>query len=230
MSTIDKILVYDTETSGLRPPPDDGVVEHAWIEIDEHYNEIEQVHSLINPGVKISPSAAGVHGITDDMVADAPSMDQFMIGIRGDELRTKSVLIVAHNAPFDLKFIAPYCGEVDTCCTLKLARKAFPESPDHKLPTLMHYLGITKKGTHNALDDVLTCLAVLKKCGEALGLDLQGLYDLASYKEPVTPETPIPFGKHKGTPLGKLNRGYVRWLLKNATELDPDIRRILVSI
>ena len=38
-------------------------------------------------------------------------------------------------------------------------------------------------------------------------------------------DTPMPWGKHKGTPIGQVPRGYMQWCLDNADALRPDIRR-----
>lgn len=222
---MDHLLVYDTETAGLTL--EEGVVEHAWVEIDDHFNIIDQVHSLINPPGDISPSAAGVHGITKDMVADAPSMEEFM----GDRFIDKHILVIAHNAAFDLKYIAPHAKKASKLCTLKLARLAFPKDPegqpegyvpppDHKLPTMMYYLGLAKAGTHNALDDVHTCLQLLKRCCEKLNLTLEEAFELCN--KPVLVKK-IEFGKHKGKKLTELPRDYVTWLL-GTDNLDENLR------
>lgn len=229
---MDHILVYDTETAGLSL--EEGVVEHAWLEIDDHFNILNQMRTLIKPPGAISPSAAGVHGITLEDVKDSPTMDEHMRVVRGDAFADKHVLIIAHNAPFDVKYIAPYCGKVSKLCTLKLSRLAFPKSdeaegqpdgyippPDHKLPTMMFYLGLKRAGTHNALDDVHTCLQLLQACCDKLGVDLEGAYNLCNV--PIVVKK-ITFGKHKGKKLKDLPRDYVSWLLNSCDNLDENLR------
>lgn len=227
---MDHILGYDTETASLELK--DGIVEHAFVEVDDDLNVIGECHSYITPPGPISPSAAGVHGITKKFLEEqnAPSVEQFWEG-KGLPFKDKKVLMIAHNAPFDAKYLAPFVGELETLCTLKLARFAFPidpegqpadyvPPPDHKLPTLMHYLELPVKGTHNALDDVHTCLQLLERIGQKLGMTLEELYHLS--KKPLLIKK-MPFGKHKGTPLKELPRAYITWL-KNLPDLDENIR------
>lgn len=210
----DHILVYDTETASLAV--EDGIVEHAWIEIDDNMDEIERVQSLIKPEGPISFSAMGVHGITEAMVADAPTMDDHLAG----RFWTKSILMVAHNAQFDAKYLRPHCGMLDTICTLKLARIAYPDAPDHKLTTLLRMLDLPVIGAHNALDDVSTTRGLLLACAHTLNLDLEGLYELC--KKPQRVEK-IGFGKHKGTKVVNLPKDYVKWLLKQ-DNVDANLR------
>ena len=79
-----RYIVGDTETSGLSASP--GVCEIAWAEIDEQGNVLDLQHSLIDPEVPICPAASGVHHITDDMVADAPTMEEFFTVANYDQI------------------------------------------------------------------------------------------------------------------------------------------------
>ena len=229
----DHLLIYDTETAGLTK--EEGVVEHAYVEIDDNFNVLGQMHTLINPPGDVNPSAAGVHGITKDMVKDAPSMDKFMREIHGDRFAGKVVCIIAHNAKFDLKYIEEYCGRAKTLCTLKLARLAFPKDtegqpegytppPNHKLPTMMFYLGLTKAGTHNALDDVHTCRQLLIACCKKLGITLEEAYHLTN--KPMLVKT-VPMGKHKGKKVKEVPLDWIEWALANMENMDEDLRYTL---
>lgn len=210
----DHILVYDTETASLDVK--DGIVEHAWIEIDDNMDEIERVQSLIKPEGPISFSAMGVHGITEAMVVDAPTMVEHLAG----RFEGKSILIVAHNAQFDQKYLRPHCGKLETICSLKLARLAYPDAPDHKLSTLLRMLDLPVIGAHNALDDVSTTRGLLLACAHTLNLDLEGLYELC--KKPQRVEK-MGFGKHRNKKLSALPTDYIQWLLKQAN-LDDNLR------
>jgi exodeoxyribonuclease X len=233
---MDHLLVLDTETASISK--EDGVVEIAWVEIDDNFNVLSETCAKINPPGAISPGASGVHGITKDMVKDCPTLDQFMAGNDGRLLRDKVILVIGHNAAFDIKYIEDYAAKVHKLCTLKLARLAFPKDPegqsewyspppDHKLPTLMYYLGLQVKGTHNALDDVYTCLQLLQKCCEKLGVDLEGAYALCN--KPVLVKK-MEFGKHRGRKLAELPKDYVTWLLNSCDNLDENLRYSLEQL
>lgn len=221
---MDHLLVFDTETTGLGL--DAGVCEVAWVEIDDDMNVLDKQRSLINPGVPISPAASGVHRITDDMVRDAPTLHDFLNGaIPG--IGQKTVLMIAHNASFDAKFLKPHVGALETMCTLKLARQAWPESPDHKLSTLMFFLQLAIAGSHNALDDVMTCHGVLKLGCHKLGLTLEEAFYLLRKPREVTH---MPFGKqHKGRLLTEVPTDYLKWCL-TLENLDSDLRASIEKI
>ena len=212
---IDKIIILDTETGGLAPPTA-GVVEIAYIEIDDQCNILEEHRSLINPESEISPIASGVHGITAADVADAPTLTEFM----GGRFLDTNTVMIGHNIAFDIRFVKPEFGLLDDLCTLKLARIIYPDAPDHKLQTLMYYLGLPVAGKHNALDDVMTCYYMIKHMMSTANLSLQGLYNLA--KTPIIIDK-MPFGKHKGVALNKLPINYVEWALK-LDNLDDNLR------
>jgi DNA polymerase III epsilon subunit-like protein len=212
-----RIVLGDVETSGLGP--DAGVVEVAMLELNLNLEVQGSAHSLINPRVPISPSASGIHGLTDADVANSPTMEEYM----GDQLQDGNVILVAHNAPFDIRFFAPHIGTlVGKMCTLKLARLIYPEAPDHKLGTLKFYLGLKSDHTkaHSAMEDVHVLHQLLCRMLDDTKLDLMSLYDLAN--KPVKVAT-IPFGKHKGTKLEELPRSYVQWLL-GLDNLDENLR------
>ena len=70
-----RYYIVDTETSGTDETA--GVCEVAFLEIDENFNELARVQSLIDPEVMISPSASGIHGLVDDDVKDFPTLSEF---------------------------------------------------------------------------------------------------------------------------------------------------------
>lgn len=234
---MDHLLVADTETAGLKK--EEGVVEVAWLEVDDDLNILgDPICARINPPGEVSPGASGVHFITKDMVKDEPTLDEFMRVKMGDRFADKKVCFIGHNIAFDTKYLEDYVGEVHTICTLKLAREAWPKDiegqpegyvppPDHKLPTLMFYLGLTKKGTHNALDDCYTAMEVLKKAMEKLGVDLEQAYKISNTPKKWTAESKLGFGKYAQTKLKDLPPSYIRWALANIENMDAGLRAFL---
>lgn len=89
-----KFYLVDTETTGVGT--NDAVCEVAWAHIDEDFNVLAQGASLINPGKPIHYAASAVNGITDAMVADAPTLEGYF-NLVGNPLFGDDVVLVAHN-------------------------------------------------------------------------------------------------------------------------------------
>ena len=217
----DNYIVVDFETTGLAPGY--RPVEIAWLEFDENFNEIESVESLINPQMPIEPGAEKVHGISDAMVADAPTLKDFIRDQHSDKFKRGNVLVVAHNAKFDLPMFAPFCGQATQLCTMNLGRKIYPAAPSFKLAVLAKICGVHKVPTHRALDDVETCFALLKHFSLSKSLSINELIEL---EQAVDPDAVMPFGKHKGTKIVDLPKDYAVWLV-NTLDKDDWVARQL---
>jgi DNA polymerase-3 subunit epsilon len=158
--------VLDIETTGFSPQMGDRIVEISIVNINGKGEILDSYETLVNPRRDVG--ASWVHGITPDMVMDAPTIGD----IRDDILdMIQHNVVVAHNAPFDLRFlnfelsrIAPELPEISGLCTLELSRTVVPELPSHKLPLLCEYFDIRMVETHSAYYDsvataeLFTCL------------------------------------------------------------------------
>lgn len=218
-----EVFVADTETAGL----DGGVCDIAIAVIDQDFQILWQVESLIDPERPIKPSASGVHGITNDMVQYEPTLAEFM------ELHShpfqRMEIIGGHNIGFDCRMLTGHLPDsYAKLDTLRLARNFWPDGlDDHKLQTLRYTFDLDAGTAHRAMGDVVTCISLLKYMAREQNTDLAGLVELS--KRPVSLDTRISFGKHKGTKLKDLDKGYVQWLLNKADNLDPDLREALLS-
>ena len=105
----------DVETTGLRKPAK--IVELCVVETDDQFNVLNTWESRIDPEAPIEPGASGVHGLTNAMLVDEPTIEQFM-EMHGYPLRTDGVLI-AHNVAYDREFLGPHFESYETICTLK---------------------------------------------------------------------------------------------------------------
>ncbi len=222
-----RYVLFDTETTGLGD--DSRACEVAWLEFDGAFNVLDRQRSLIDPEAPISPQASGVHGITDDMVFAAPTINEYFTIVHDNPFGHGEVVFVAHNAPFDLKYISPHLGRhAGTICTLKCARRIYPDAPDHKLQTLRYMLGLKVEGAdaHSASGDVEVAFAVLKRMAEDAELSLEGLMELSNMPGLITK---MPFGKHRGDLLRDLPTQYVYWLL-NKADIDEDLRYSLQTL
>lgn len=106
-------------------------------------------------------------GITDDMLRDAPAIDEVIPKFWefvGDHI------LVGHNAVFDVSFLClacQTCGRLlknDSVDTLRLARGLLPELSSYKLSSLAEQFNITNETAHRAGSDALTTV----KCLEAM--------------------------------------------------------------
>lgn len=211
-------IVADTETTGLQKPkpPASGIVQIAYLEIDEVTLEVKKVfNQLTNPGCPIEPGAEAVHGISEEMVAGKPTAEE-AFNIK------EPVLVIAHNVKFDLPRLAPGIDNcLDSLCTLDASRKYLKGQPNNKLLTLVRHFGLTEHKAHDALGDVHMCLDVLRLIISETGYTLKELVE--NVKVPVIPSV-INFGRHAGKTLVDLPTTYVQWLLA-LTDLNPGLRK-----
>ena len=94
-------VVLDIETTGLYAGKD-RIIEIAAVKIGADDKILDEFHTMVNPGMRIPPATIQVHGITDDMVADAPRIAEVMPQL-ADFCR--GYVVCAHNASFDIGFL-----------------------------------------------------------------------------------------------------------------------------
>ncbi len=163
--------MFDLETTGINCNSD-RVVEISAIKVQSE-EATEEFSTLVNPGCSIPFYASKVNGITDDMVSDAPVIEDVLprfLDFTGD------LPLVGHNIhTFDLKFIYRDCEkylgksiENDYVDTLKMSRACLPEQKHHGLTDLAAYFGISTEGAHRALNDCRMTLAVYEELGKIL--------------------------------------------------------------
>jgi DNA polymerase III subunit epsilon len=159
---------FDTETTG-RYPIESEICEIAAV---KYLNGkiIDTFQSLIKPLRPMGEEVIKIHGITNEMVQDAPSMREVMPKFHKF---IQDGTLIAHHAPFDLGFISvdfEACGlELPTnpvICSSRLSRNVITDSKNHKLQTLIPHLGIVQGTAHRALDDATACLHVALHCFE----------------------------------------------------------------
>ncbi len=207
------MIALDFETTGLNPGY--RPLEIAWVEFDSHLNEVEQVNSLINPHVPIESGAQRTHGISAEMLVDKPSLDEFLKKTHAGKFADEHVLVVAHNASYDVPMFSPYCKKITALCTMRLGQTLYPDAENHKLQTLAALLNVDIEPTHRALNDALTSFYLMKNIATAHSMSIDEMLTLI---QSVSLDSPMPFGKHKGTKLRDLPADYVQWLIEN---LDP---------
>ena len=160
-----RVVVFDTETTGCTTY--DEICQIAAAEY-EHGALSRTFARYICPTCEMNPWAEAVHGLSMDFLSEhglepEEAMLQFFEFV-GDD-----VLLVAHNATFDMRMVRQECRkfglafapqDVETCDTLALSRRLRPDLPSHKLSYLIGALDIDGVNSHDALDDALACAGV----------------------------------------------------------------------
>ena len=210
------IVVIDFETTGLTPPV--CAVEFAYVRISEQMDVLDEYVTLVNPGRPIEPGAIGVHGITEEEVADAITIEQAIA-----PLQNLPCVLIAHNLPFDLRIAGPHLDVVGEVCTLALSRQYVTGAANHKLTTIRDHLGLPDFAAHRALGDAHTSLNILRRILNDHGLTLDQVIKRQSKPRMLSL---MPFGKYGGRPVVDVPKDYRQWLL-NAGNLDKDLEYTL---
>ena len=130
----------------------------------EHGRMVDSYSSLIKPPeMNFEPGNIKIHGITPEMVENAPTFAQIW-----DTLRTylDNKIVIAHNAFFDMGVLRSCIWQYHlakphftTACTVQISRKVWPDLPNHRLNTLGDFFAI-KFHHHDALDDAKVCAKI----------------------------------------------------------------------
>ncbi|CAI2108792.1 DNA polymerase III subunit epsilon [Serratia fonticola] len=166
ISTPTRQIVLDTETTGMNKLgvhyEGHRIIEIGAVEVINRRLTGRHFHVYIKPDRLVDPEAYGVHGISDEFLADKPTFDQiaaeFIDFIRGGEL-------VIHNAAFDIGFmdhefrmLQRDIPKTETFCTitdsLLMARRLFPGKRNNLDALCNRYeIDNTKRTLHGALLD-----------------------------------------------------------------------------
>lgn len=192
---ISDYVVFDLETTGVRPDADE-IIEISGIRVRGH-KAVEEFSTLVDPGMHIPAAASRVNHITDEMVAGAPQLADALgafLQFAGNDI------LVGHNIhSFDLNFISRASMRVfdagvenDYIDTLYMARKCLPGLCHYKLSDVAAYFHISTAGAHRALADC----AMNQKCYEELGKILSQMQN--SQPEVLCPKCGAEMVRRKG--------------------------------
>lgn len=166
-------VAFDTETSGAFPVGFE-IVEIGAVKW-KNGQILDRFQALLKPRVPMGEEVIKIHGITNEMVAESPSLDQILpdfMAFLGE------AVLVAHHAPFDLGFLVYDLERLGlriptapALCSSLLARRLIPESANHRLQTLVAFLNLGENRAHRALDDAESCQRLSEICFQRAGED-----------------------------------------------------------
>ena len=176
--------VVDVETTGWAP--DEAAITEVGAVRVRGGETVGEFGSLVKVGTPVPEAITELTGISDQMLATAPPLSVVLPRLLAF---AEGSVLVAHNAPFDLRFLTAACAQLgldwpgfEVLDTVRLARHlmAAPEEvPDRKLATLARFFGTPVRPSHRALDDARATAVVL---GELLGR-LSGREPVATLSE-----------------------------------------------
>lgn len=155
--------ILDIETTGGKYN-EEGITEIAIYRFDGH-KIVDQFCSLVNPERSIQPFVVNLTGINNNMLRNAPKF--YEVAKRIIEI-TNGCTLVAHNAKFDNRILTTefdrlgYEFDLNTLCTVELAKNLIPDLPSYSLGKLVRTLGIPLSDRHRAQGDAKATVSLFK--------------------------------------------------------------------
>ena len=152
---LDRPLIFlDLETTGAAAQFD-RITEIGLVEVDQGH-PVGEWSSLVNPERPIPSTIESLTGITDAMVANAPTFAELAPDLYQ---RLAGKTLVAHNARFDFGFLRQEFRRVglayapEVLCTVRLSRRLYPQERRHNLDSVIERHGLSCERRHRALAD-----------------------------------------------------------------------------
>ncbi len=239
------LAFFDLETTGTRIGQD-RIVQVGIVRLSPDGSR-QPWQRLVNPGMPIPPEATAIHGITDAMVANAPTLedvaDEILGVLEGCDLSGFNVI------RFDLPFLAEELHRVGRTWDSSVLRVVDVQRIFHRMEprdlsaALRFYCGREHGDAHDALADVEATadvlLAQLERYAELPGdVDQLGEFSGDRQRSPDAAgklafdqngQICLTFGKYRGWPLDTIGRndpGYLQWLMTKA-ELPGSTRDVM---
>ena len=158
--------VLDCETTGLHIDAGDRLVSIGAVRVDGgHLRADDTFDTLVDPGRTIPPSSIEFHGITDEMVAGAPTPSEALAAFTA--YAADSVL-VGHQVAFDLGFLraagpVPAGAQAGAVLDTMLLAAVLDPDPEARvgLDAVCERFGVPVVGRHTALGDALATAELL---------------------------------------------------------------------
>ena len=173
-------VAVDTETTGLDFDLCN-IIEIGAVKVNDG-QIVDSFKTLIKVDEKLPPFIVHLTGITDEMLADAPSLNEVMTDF--DAFVGDSILL-AHNASFDMNFLYTAYERAlgkplrnDYVDTLRVARRALPQLQHRTLPDLCEAFEVVNEGEHRAYSDALATVQCYLRMREMV---IENFGDEATY-------------------------------------------------
>ena len=146
----DEFICFDVETTGMNPV-NDALTQIGAVRLKNGV-VVDSFETFVDPERPIPANIVELTGITDEMVKGAPSQDE---AVRALLSFAGEAPLVAHNASFDVGFVAARTNQkaFDYIDTLELSRTLFPALPRHRLNSLATHFKVDQINHHRADDD-----------------------------------------------------------------------------
>ncbi len=183
-------VAFDVETTGL-DKKNDCIIEIGAVKM-KNGEVIDKFDTFVDPERFISYDITQLTGITNEMVAGAPTISTALLQFKdfiGDSV------LVAHNAQFDMAFIRNNAAKMGikiqnrSIDTLMLSRAMLTDLKKHSLDHVAQFFKINQIAHHRADDDALVCgeifmrlLGIMKKDGGVETFDDLNRYFAKNYE------------------------------------------------
>jgi len=228
------IVILDTETTGLDTKSCE-IIEIATCPLGDE--EVQSI--LIRPVNPIPNEVIEITGITNEMVASEPTLEEALPKLLEMLHLDEDPIFVAHNAPFDMGMVLhnlmrvgfeqsdlTFMDKSRWLCTNRLSKITYgadPKCRSTKLTEMQKFCNLhvpENNIAHRAGADVLTCMRLLEHFLEKYqDLSIEELNELCW--GPIQ-YTRFPFGMHKGKLLERIPTDYFIWLFENINSLNPE--------
>jgi len=238
------LVIFDVETTGTHPQVD-RVVQIGVIKLHPNGQRTEW-ETLINPGGPIPPEVTAIHGVSDEMVADAPTFREVAPRLAGGLMGCD---LGGYNVAFDIRFLRAEFNRVGGYSVLDGSKvvDAFRifrvKEPRDLSAALKFYCDKDHIRKHSAIADAQATVDVLLAQLERypdLPDNVEELHRIF-FEKPADGhldedgklawrhrEATINFGKHATVPLRKVDRSYLQWMV-NKGEFSETVKRIVRS-
>ena len=205
-----RAVVIDTETTGLEEPE---LIQVAYIDV---FEPMQRSYQGFRPSKPIEYGALATHHILPSDLDPCEASSAF-------RLPSDVEYLIGFNVDFDWAVIGkPATKNIDLCA---ICRILYEECDSHKQAALAYFLfGVNEetrdmlRGAHDAYDDCLIALKILRRIQEDSGhTDIAALF---AYSEDCRVPRKMPFGKFQGQPIAEVDAGYRRWY-SNVPDADP---------
>ena len=164
-----QLIAIDLETTGFDPARD-RIVEIGAVRLDRAADgglvPGERFATFVDPGRDLERAITRLTGIRDEDLRGAPDATAALAAF---EAFAGDACLVGHNVAFDLGFLerAGLAAGQASLDTAELASIVWPEASSYALQRLAADAHLDPGAAHRALDDALTCAALLGELARA---------------------------------------------------------------